>query len=67
MDLVTHGSAAVPAEAPQPTATQSDHMDALVIHGGRKLAGRVEISGAKECGAPGHGGNAARAGRAYAA
>src|SRR5580765_4934528 len=52
MDLATRGSAATPAETPQPTPAHSDHMDALVIHGGRKLSGRVEISGAKNAALP---------------
>src|SRR5580765_8842948 len=52
MDLATRGSAATPAETPQPTPAHSDHMDALVIHGGHKLQGRVEISGAKNAALP---------------
>jgi len=37
---------------PQAEATESRHMDALRIEGGRKLEGRIEVSGAKNAALP---------------
>ena len=50
MDLAT-GRAASTGGTTETTSTP-DTMDALVIHGGRRLEGRVEISGAKNAALP---------------
>ena len=43
---------AIPSQTHPTPSTDSGHMDALVIHGGRPLSGRVAISGAKNAALP---------------
>lgn len=50
MDLATRRAAEAAGTPATPHAT--DSMDALVIHGGRRLDGRVEVSGAKNAALP---------------
>ena len=44
--------AATPYPPAETTATEKAPMDALVIHGGRRLSGRVTVSGAKNAALP---------------
>src|SRR5262245_32396451 len=50
--MATDMSPRAPVTEDAPTRTSSTSMDALVIRGGRRLSGRIEISGAKNAALP---------------